>query len=244
VRSFVQQGGQLLNLIVVSDDLSTFKRFAPDYKDYGHFLLQTSLPRAGTYRLYADYIPYKGRREVKQQTIEVGGATANASLQNTGAEASPIQSMSPTQRISVQANDAQGSGATYKVELQTAQLVSNRKAQLRFTVRDNAGRVLGSDFQPYFGALAQCVILSRDKQIYLHPELKSSAVKEQSTIFETQFPQAGDYKVWLQFQHHKAVVTAPFLITVVGEAGDATKTSARRTSAGRTSSAANATKKG
>jgi hypothetical protein len=86
-------------------------------------------------------------------------------------------------------------------------------------VRDAAGNAV-ADLEPYFGAPAQAVILSRDKQIYLHPELKTRAAGNQGIIFETQFPQAGEYKVWLQFQHRNAVVTAPFTFRVAPAASD------------------------
>jgi hypothetical protein len=208
----VQEGGNLVNLVAVSDDLSTFKRFPLDYKDYGHFLLQTSLPHAGTYRLYADYIPYGGTREVKQQTIEVGGTPGSRSAQT----AMPVATENlAVQLVNVQADDAQGSDAAfYQVELQTSRMVSNRKTQLHFTVRDAAGNTV-VDLEPYFGARAQCVAISLDGQTYLHPELKASAAKPRNIVFETQFPHAGRYKVWLQFQQRKSVVTAPFVIKVV-----------------------------
>ncbi|HEX8234458.1 MAG TPA: hypothetical protein VF600_00730 [Abditibacteriaceae bacterium] len=232
VRSFVQESGNIINLVVVSDDLSYFKRFAADYKDYGHFLLQTSLPVAGTYRLYADYIPYGGHREVGQQVIEVadspsapiitpavqassskeiGAATQGTSIQSTSTQ------RTSTQRVNVQADAGQGSGAVYQVELQTLPVASppatKRKMQLHFRVSDAAGNEV-TELEPYFGARAQCVAISRDGGTYLHPAFKEPVPGNHGILFETQFPQAGTYKVWLQFQQRNAVVTAPFTITV------------------------------
>jgi hypothetical protein len=120
IRSFVQDKGNLINLVVVSQDLEYFTRLQPDYKDYGHFLLQATLPRPGAYRLYADYIPYAGRREVAQQeiAIEVDADTAPAAPKLIADRAGGNAII---KRVTAQ-TAAGEDGATYEVELGPARL--------------------------------------------------------------------------------------------------------------------------
>ncbi|HVF85573.1 MAG TPA: hypothetical protein VM821_06305, partial [Abditibacteriaceae bacterium] len=64
-----------LHFIVVSSDLGFFNHIHPQFVGDGKFQIKTTLPRAGTYRLYADYKPQGKEGEVALQEINVGGAT-------------------------------------------------------------------------------------------------------------------------------------------------------------------------
>ncbi len=122
-------------------------------------------------------------------------------------------------------------------------ILAGQDVMLHFQIRDAKGTPV-KDLQPYLGAMGHCVILSSDTNSYLHShpmsgegtmshsmgdmkgmdhsmgDMKmnqSGLVKAQSgpdVRFHTNFPHAGLYKVWGQFQHKRKIITASFVVNV------------------------------
>lgn len=118
---------------------------------------------------------------------------------------------------------------------------AGQDVMLHFQVRDGSGKPLAS-LEPYLGAMGHAVLLSSDTKIYLHTHpmdggahggmdhggMNHGASTSDSTnksrgeakkggsdvIFHTNFPAAGLYKVWGQFQHNGKIITAPFVLKV------------------------------
>lgn len=228
IRSFDAGDGPLLQLIVVSKDLSYFERLRPTYKDYGHFLVEPALPRAGLYKIYAAYTPHNGKPEVAQRELSVAGDSPlpprarlaaspltdgwlveRASASQESEEAAELKSGEPV------VMDISG----YRVALMPSpsRIVTGKDTVLRFQVRDDGGQPLAA-LQPRDGATGHCVMLSEDTRIYLDARPANDEAGP-DVVFRTRFPAPGLYKVWGQFRHRDLIVTAPFVLRV--EAGAA-----------------------
>lgn len=46
-----------MHLLAIKRDLSVFKHLHPDYLGKGRFQIKTTFPKAGRYKLYADFLP-------------------------------------------------------------------------------------------------------------------------------------------------------------------------------------------
>ncbi|MEP7218751.1 MAG: hypothetical protein ABI876_07525, partial [Bacteroidota bacterium] len=128
------------------------------------------------------------------------------------------------------------SSSSYQVALMPmpGKIIAGKDVMLHFQVRDAKGKPI-TDLEPYLGAMGHAVLLSSDTKVYLHTHpmeggtdhgsmdhgtMKSDSGAGAATehgpnvIFHTNFPSAGYYKVWGQFQHRGKIVTAPFVLKV------------------------------
>jgi hypothetical protein len=77
-----------------------------------------------------------------------------------------------------------------------------------------------NDLEPYLGAMAHGVFLSRDSNIYLHchPEQLMSpqptARSGPDIPFVTFFPQPGLYKLWVQFKRQGRMGVVSYVVDV------------------------------
>lgn len=220
---------KLLQMTVVSDDLSYFNRLYPDYRGDGLFITSQTLPRGGKFKIYADYTPTQGVQEVAQHAFSVEGKTAAPvplilDKMIGGWAKTRVVSRPESQP------DAVG-GETYNVALMPGRLVAGKAAMLRFRISDAQDKIV-TDLQPYLGAMGHAVILSADSKIYLRADIsdltnsdlmndKSSTRNADSghsdVMFQTVFPAAGTYKIWGQFQHKDRIITAPFVLNVAAK---------------------------
>ena len=229
-----------LHFIVVSNDLKFFNHIHPRFVGNGKFQIKTTLPRAGSYRLYADYKPRGEEGEVALQQITVGGAKLSTSSTRLVADtprgswfvknvASHDEGVEPT-----------ANAARYQVALMPmpSRIEAGKDVMLHFQVRDANGKPL-SKLEPYLGAQGHCVILSSDPKTYLHThpmdashDMGAMKMDEGATkmseknhanetaktgadvMFHTNFPSAGLYKVWGQFKHNGKIISAPFVVNV------------------------------
>ncbi len=217
---------KVLHLALVSKDFSWFTTAHPQYRGDGTFQFAATLPRAGDYRLYADFTAKTRGREVVQQDVRVTSPeplSAAAEL-----KADPLRDgwNLPEKRVTSapEGQPSVGGGDAYQVSLSSRppKIVAGQEVTLHFQLV-NANEKYVSDLQPYQGALGQCVILSQDGGTYLHPPVLQSdghtdhthkAGAGPNVRFVTKFPKAGLYKVWGQFQHKGKIISAPFVLNV------------------------------
>jgi len=227
VRSYETVRDHMMHLIVVSKDLSWFNHLFPEYKDHGLFVTRTVLPRAGTYKLFADYTPREGTREVTGHEFSVTGSIAAAPPSPLIAdkvgkgnwivrEASSRREDEPTDQSQIAPRDA----PPYQVALMAtpSKLTAKQPVKLHFQIRDIDGKPL-ADLEPYLGAMGYAVIISSDGSTYVPAEPMKNGVADMKThepvvVFPTNFPRAGIYKVWGQFKHRGRIITAPFVLRV------------------------------
>ncbi|MBS1914392.1 MAG: hypothetical protein JST22_20555 [Bacteroidetes bacterium] len=170
VKDFDTVHGKLLHLIVVSSDLAWFNHVHPAYKGDGVFTVQTALPRAGSYKLYADYTLAGGVHDVEQYELATGGgsyhqAPAGLAADTIGEGGWMVRGVASKPEGMP---DEKG-GAEYRVALMPMpmKLVAGKDAMLHFQIRDAQGKPV-KGLEPYLGAMGHAVLLSADTRTYLH----------------------------------------------------------------------------
>jgi hypothetical protein len=94
----------------------------------------------------------------------------------------------------------------FEVNLEAAKSRPGEETELAFSVRRNGQRI---ETEPYLGAGGHLVALREGDLAYLH--VHPSEHGEGGRIrFETEFPSAASYRLFLQFKHEGRVETAAF----------------------------------
>lgn len=235
-----------LHMILVANDLSWFNHLHPEFIGDGKFRVEATLPQAGKYRLYADYKPQGEEGEVALHELEVKGANALSAAPEMVVDKIEDTWIVKTSRSAPEGEMPAADASQYQVALMPmpAKFVAGEDVMLHFQVRDASGKPLDK-LQPYLGAMGHCVILNEDPKTYLHThpmEMEESVTGGDShgehgasdhgtagsdVMFHTNFPNAGKYKVWGQFQHNDRIITAAFVVNV--EAAKSTPAKAQET---------------
>ncbi len=234
VNAFEVEMTKKMHLIVVKNDLSWFNHVHPQFEGDGKFSVTTEVPGAGTYKIYADYTVKGAGQEVPQAQFATEGQTVTPA--KVAIAPDKMRGMWIVNRFNAHPEsepDARG-GAVYEVALMPmpTPLKAGEATMLHFQIRDAKGVPI-KDLQPYLGAMGHCVILSSDTDSYLHSHpmsendegmnhdmgnMKMDAPAPKSggpdVMFHTNFPKAGLYKVWGQFQHKGKIITASYVVNV------------------------------
>ena len=195
------------HLFVVSRDMEFFEHIHPQELPDGRWTIQTTLPKAGDYRILSDFLPTGGSPQFIGRTLETVGFTGD------------LESQAPHLTPDVDVTKTVGS-VTAHLELEPAPLVEGQFAHLGFMLTDaKTGRPV-TDLQPYLGAFGHALILSEDMRDYVHAhpfeDLDVSKTSGGPTVtFEGYMPKAGRYRAWSQFQRNGDVITIPFTVNVL-----------------------------
>jgi hypothetical protein len=196
VTRFATSHEKRLHLIVVRTDGTQFRHVHPTMADDGTWSLPWQWAEAGTYRVYADFVPQAESAEADTitltRTVEVAGQFAPASP-------------APTRVASVDG---------YTVEL-TGDLKVGSSSGLTFTASKDGEPV--TTLQPYLGAFGHLVALRDGDLAYLHvhPEGEEPQAGETSGPkigFAAHAPTPGRYLLYLDFQVGGKVHSAPFVV--------------------------------
>jgi hypothetical protein len=205
-----------MHLLMVSNDLSWFAHEHPEAKPDGSYELAYRFPKADNYILYSDITPQgASHNQVFKLTKKVGN----------GSEAKP--NLAPNANF-------KADGYEYQLMSEPTSLVSGKSSTV--TIRVSKGGKPVTNIDNYLGALGHMVIISEDKEEFLHahPEdhahtdaekkdpnhghsnvtAPAPAAKGPNVSFMTLFPKAGKYKVWAQFNIDGKVRTAEFVVSV------------------------------
>ncbi|MEU6672326.1 hypothetical protein [Streptomyces sp. NPDC046727] len=188
-----------LHLIIASRDLTLFRHLHPTRAADGTWSTPVKLPKAGAYRVFADFAPRGG-----------SGLTLGADLTAAGTYApAPLPAPATTAEVD-----------GYEVSLQ-GRLTPGRDSELTLRVTRNGKPV--RDLQPYLGAYGHLVALRSGDLGYLHvhPHGEPGDGKTRpgpDISFTVAAPSAGAYRLFLDFQHAGEVHTAAFTVRVDGPA--------------------------
>lgn len=201
VTAYQREHAKELHLIVASRDLVTYRHLHPTRAADGTWSTPVDLPRAGGYRVFADFTPAKQ---------DARNLTLGADLAASG----PYQ----PKELPAPATTANTNG--YEVKLSGA-LRPGRASELKLTV-SRAGRPV-TDLQPYLGAYGHLVALRAGDLAYLHvhPNGEPGDGKTRpgpDISFTATAPSAGSYRLFLDFQHDGKVHTAAFTVRTGGAA--------------------------
>jgi hypothetical protein len=177
-----------LHLIVVRRDLTGYQHVHPALDATGTWSVPVDVPRGGDYRVFADFIPAGGSDVVAEADLRVTGAY----------EPQPLPAPSHTATVD---------GYTVTLSgVPTAQGAS----QLTLSVSRDGRPV--TDLQPYLGAYGHLVALRATDLSYLHVHPTGDSPAD--IAFHTEFPSAGDYRLYFDFKHRDVVRTAEFTVSV------------------------------
>ena len=182
---------KLFHLFIVSQDLEYFVHTHPEPQPDGAFGLRTTLPKAGTYRLLADYYPVGGTPQLTPKTITTEGCTAGLE------PAAPKPDTGPQR----------GENLEVELTMEPPQPIAGKKTLLFFKLKPAQG------IEPYLGAWGHMLAASNDliDLIHSHPSLADGGPQTQ---FDVYFPREATYRVWVQFQRLGKVNTVVFTVPV------------------------------
>jgi hypothetical protein len=200
----------LLHLIVISADFGFFAHVHPTPRPDGSLELAYIFPRPGLYLLYADVTP----RGERAQVFRLPAVVRSEVDPPDGVWREPTLTPSPT--LSKPLDDDPSMTATLFFQPRTP--VAG--IETHFLIRlSKDGRPV-NDLEPYLGAMAHGVFISRDSQTYLHchpeqlmpPALTARAGPD--VPFATTFPKPGLYKLWVEFKRQGKTEVVSYVIDV------------------------------
>lgn len=195
VTRFATSHDKQLHLIVVRTDGTRFRHVHPMMDTDGTWSLPWEWAAAGTYRVYADFVP------------ETDGASEPMTLTRTvevGGQFTPVFPQS----------SSTATVGGYTVDL-TGELTAGSSSELTFSVSQGGTPV--ATLEPYLGAFGHLVAL-RDGDLaflHVHPEGSEPTAGEVSGPeigFAAQVPTPGRYLLYLDFQVDGKVHSAPFVV--------------------------------
>ncbi|MGW4717078.1 hypothetical protein [Nocardia sp. NPDC004260] len=195
VTRYVRSHEKDLHLIVVRRDMAAFQHVHPVLGADGTWSVPLDLSRAGDYRVFADFTPQGGENLTLGANLLVAGVY------------DPQQLPAATSTTNV---------GDYTVTLDGA-AVPGRASKVTLSV-SRAGKPV-TDLQPYLGAYGHLVALRAADLGYLHvhPEGHPGdgvTAAGPGITFAVTAPSAGDYRLFLDFQHEGVVRTAEFTLAV------------------------------
>ncbi|MFL5845979.1 MAG: hypothetical protein ACJ762_14925 [Solirubrobacteraceae bacterium] len=180
VRDFDVEHAKRMHVIVVRRDLTRYAHVHPEQRPDGSWSVPLTLPDPGTYRVFADFTASGADRVTLGTDLVVPGAVGEQPLP------------APVRSVSVDGYDvALAAGA----------------GELAFTVT-RAGRPV--TVEPYLGADGHLVTLRQGDLAYLHAHPVEHESAGGPIRFMVDYPSAGRYRLFLQFQHEGVVHTAAF----------------------------------
>ncbi len=193
---------KLLHLLVTSEDLSWFAHEHPEHRPDGTFTLRMTFPAPGRYTLFHDFTPKRVGMQVVAVDLVVDGTPPPAvALAPDAADAKTVDGI--TARLAPSAGIVAGHNVELVVSL----------------ARDG---VPVTDLEPFLGAMGHVIIVSADRQRFVHShpiERRGVAPSRGPEVrFQCQFPAGGVYKAWAQFQRAGRVLTVPFTLQVAAAA--------------------------
>ncbi|MFD9698734.1 hypothetical protein [Lentzea sp. NPDC059081] len=190
VTRFAVEHEKRLHLVVVRRDGSHFRHVHPAMAPDGTWSVPLSLPDAGSYRVFADFRPEDGPR-----------TTLGADVERAGDYRPDRHETSRTFAVD-----------GYEVSL-SGELNSGKASPVTIAISKNGKPV--TDLQDYLGAKGHLVALRAADLAYLHVHPEDSA----DVKFAVEVPTAGQYRLFLDFQHENVVRTAEFTLTTHEEDG-------------------------
>ncbi|MFF7093107.1 hypothetical protein ACFY9A_12015 [Streptomyces rubradiris] len=193
LTAYQEEHTKELHLVIASRDLTHYRHLHPTRAADGTWSAPLTLPRAGVYRVFADFTPDGGE-----------GLTLSADLTASGAYTpAPLPAPATTAEVD-----------GYQVSLR-GRLSPGRDSELTLGVTRDGKPV--RDLQPYLGAYGHLVALRSGDLGYLHVhpggEPGDGRTRPGPNIsFTTTAPSTGTYRLFLDFKHAGRVHTAAFTV--------------------------------
>ena len=198
------------HLFVVSQDLTYYEHIHPQEQTDGSFIIETMVPKAGSYLVYCDIFPVGGMPQVVHRSLITAGFDGD--LFSSQARLVPDRILTRTL-----------AGVRFDLTLNPSEPFGGKPATLKYHLTDDQTGEPIADLQPYLGAWGHTLILSEDASDYIHSHpteiIPDNADRTKihggpDVSFDAFFPRPGRYRVWSQFERHGKLTTVVFTINV------------------------------
>lgn len=233
VHDLIEVHEKPYHLFVISHDLEHYDHVHPQQQRDGSYVIDITLPKAGYYKVYSDFLPLGATPQVVPGLL----VTAHA----TGDLASARAHLVPDATLTREAG-----GMRVTLTLPPEGLVAGRDETLRYHVVDAASGAPITDIEPYLAAFGHTLVLSEDTLHYVHahpvellpdnpaaadgrPErpsptavghaLSGRATGGPDLTFKALLPKPGNYRLWTQLKRRGVVSTVSFTVAVASPAG-------------------------
>jgi hypothetical protein len=212
VRDFLTVHDKRYHLFVISQDLEHYAHVHPEPQPDGSWALDVTVPRAGYYKLYSDFLPAGGTPQVVALPLVTSGYPGDLAASGATLAADRVLRKTVGDMRVALAVPAGG-------------FVAGREEWFACHLTDRLTGAPVADIQPYLAAWGHTLVLSADTLSVVHahpvefvPEGDASARGGPVITFKALFPKAGRYRLWTQLRRHDAVVTAVFTVDVASPA--------------------------
>lgn len=196
-----------MHFIVVRKDLANFQHVHPEFDPTtGEFTLSDfTLPTDGEYRLFADFTPTASQMGPNGDKLPV---TISQDVRVGNIASYKPQPIGTTER----SKTFDG----YQITLipSSASVVSGTDIGFDFEIKKDGKLV--TNLEKYLGALGHTVVLREGDLQFIHAHALQKPADPQTgkVNFAIAFPEAGNYKLFSQFQHEGKIITSNFIVNV------------------------------
>ncbi len=204
-REFAVMHDKLFHLFIISRDLEDFAHIHPEQQSDGSFTIDYTLPKAGHYTIYSDFLPLGGGAQVVATPIVTAGVEPDV----VAARAELVPDM-PWIRTA--------NGVKVELTNEQAMFQGGEEIDLLFRFTDATSGAPVTDLERYLGAWGHLLILTEDMTEYVHahpreesqPDANAPTTGGPEVLFDALLPKSGRYRAWLQFQRGGKLATVTF----------------------------------
>jgi hypothetical protein len=216
VKQFELVHERRFHLFLISQDMTYFEHLHPVLQGDGTWTIEVTLPRAGYYKVLADFLPAGGSWQFIARPL----VTADVEGDLAAGSATLVPDTTPTSTV-----DDMTAAITYDPPTFVAGLYGH----LSYHLTDAATGQPVTDLQTYLGAFGHTLVMSEDMAHYVHahpldivpgsdedgtPEFVIPPGTDLETLrggpdvtFDGLMPKAGRYRAWTQFRRLDKVYT-------------------------------------
>lgn len=197
---------KVMHFIVVRKDLQYFQHLHPSFNSStGEFKVPVTFAADGDYRAFADFTP---------SMSQVG--PDGAKLPVTVFQDFKVGNLANYKPFPIGGTERTKTYGNYEITLipSSGSLVSQNNQNFDFEIKKKG--TLVTNLEAYLGALGHTVVLREgDLQfVHAHAIQKSTDPQTGKVRFAITFPEAGNYKLFSQFQHEGEILTSDFVVNV------------------------------
>jgi hypothetical protein len=191
VRDVEVSHERALHLVIVGRNLTDYVHVHPEQSSDDTWTVVLPAMNAGSYRVFADFVPAGGERITLASDLTVLGEVSAGALP------------APSSATSIDGYDVTFDGL----------LESGTESELTVTVERDGAPV--TDIEPYLGALGHLVAIRDGDMAYLHvhPVEEADGPGGPIVTFMVDTATPGDYRLFFEFDHGGAVHAAATTLT-------------------------------
>ena len=207
VKDFTEVHEKPYHMFVISQDLEHYDHIHPDQQPDGSWSIEVTVPKAGQYKIYSDFLPRGGTPQVIARSLVTAGVAGDYGSRTR---------LTPDRELSHIADSM-----SVTLELPRGGLIAGREQTLTYRIADAATGAPVTNIQPYLGAWGHSLLISEDTShvIHAHPaehvrDGRDSKGGGPELTFKAILPEPGNYRIWTQIKRGGDVSTAVFTVAV------------------------------